>query len=129
MLSRRDLTKIPCTNNMTKYDACITVLEAALDMKVRLEASRDSILITSQSNSRMGSKMPRASQYNRSLTKIHDSFCSVSFNYLLRSKTNLSRPCQPYPCLKYLNKSTCALLWLKPMIGLYIATMSKLNRT
>lgn len=75
--------RFPCTNNMAKYEVCIVVLKATLDINVKnLEACEDSILIISQSMGDWEVSTPILIKHKGYLTKLCKGFRSISFDYL-----------------------------------------------
>ena len=75
----------PLTNNTTEYEACISGLEAALELGVkRVEIFGDSNLIISQARGDWRVREERLKPYHEKLEKVRKQFTEISFYYLPR---------------------------------------------
>jgi ribonuclease HI len=74
-----------CTNNTAEYEACILVLEAALEMKIRkVDVYGDSMLIICQVKGEWQTKEEKLRPYQEYLSTLLDDFEEIKFTHLGR---------------------------------------------
>ncbi|KAJ9185380.1 hypothetical protein P3X46_005022 [Hevea brasiliensis] len=83
--------RFDCTNNVTKYEACVMGLQAAIEMKVRkLEVYGDSALIIYQVKGEWQTKDPKLIPYQKYLMELIKKFEEISFTHLSRDKNQFA---------------------------------------
>ncbi|XP_056175903.1 uncharacterized protein LOC130140478 [Syzygium oleosum] len=81
----------PCTNNISKYEACILGLLLAIDMKVRkLQVYGDSALIILQTEGLWRTRDSKFIPYHGFLEELLKEFEEISFEYLPRSQNQFA---------------------------------------
>ncbi|XP_039156062.1 uncharacterized protein LOC120287353 [Eucalyptus grandis] len=82
---------VPCTNNISEYEACIIGLQLAIDMKVRkLQVYGDSALIILQTEGEWQTRDVKLIPYHEYLEDLVKEFDEISFDYLLRSQNQFA---------------------------------------
>ncbi|KAJ9167259.1 hypothetical protein P3X46_021923 [Hevea brasiliensis] len=75
--------RFDCTNNVAEYEACVSGLQAAIEMKVKkLEVYGDSALIIYQVKGEWQTKDPKLIPYQKYLLKLTEEFEEISFTHL-----------------------------------------------
>ncbi|XP_075633385.1 uncharacterized protein LOC142605843 [Castanea sativa] len=81
----------PATNNVTKYEACIMGLQAALGLGVKeLEVYGDSALIISQIQNKWKIKEERLMPYHECLQKWASKFTKIRYQYMPRIQNQIT---------------------------------------
>ncbi|PKI70944.1 hypothetical protein CRG98_008677, partial [Punica granatum] len=81
----------PYTSNVAEYEACILVLQAAIDFKVKeLEVFGDSMLIIFQMLGQWKTKDAKLVLYHEYLEELAENFEKISFIYTLRIKNQFA---------------------------------------
>jgi len=74
-----------CTNNTTEYEACILVLKAALELKIRkIDVYGDSMLIIYQVKREWQTKKGKLRSYQEYLSTLAEEFEEIKFTHLRR---------------------------------------------
>ncbi|XP_058003987.1 uncharacterized protein LOC131180654 [Hevea brasiliensis] len=72
-----------CTNNVAEYEACVSGLQAAIEMKIKkLEVYEDSTLIIYQVKGEWQTKDPKLVPYQKYLLELIKEFEKISFTHL-----------------------------------------------
>ena len=79
------------TNNIVEYEACITGLETALDLRVRqLEIHRDSNLVIQQTQGIWRTRDEKLKPYHANLDLLVDRFDELRYMHLPRAKNQFA---------------------------------------
>ncbi|XP_048129401.1 uncharacterized protein LOC125313641 [Rhodamnia argentea] len=77
----------PCTNNITKYEACILGLLASVEMEIRrLQVYGDFALIILRTEGKWKTRDPKLIPYHEFLEDIIEEFDEIAFEYLPRAQ-------------------------------------------
>ncbi|XP_057990713.1 uncharacterized protein LOC131173079 [Hevea brasiliensis] len=83
--------RFDCTNNVAEYEACVSGLQATIEMKVKkLEVYGDSALIIYQVKGEWQTKDPKLIPYQKYLLKLTEEFEEISFTHLNRDKNQFA---------------------------------------
>ncbi|XP_021679072.2 uncharacterized protein LOC110663900 [Hevea brasiliensis] len=79
--------RFECANNVAEYEACVSSLQAAVEMKVKkLDVYGDSALIIYQVKRELQTKDPKLIPYQKYLLEMISKFEEISFTHLGRDK-------------------------------------------
>ncbi|XP_021673527.2 uncharacterized protein LOC110659788 [Hevea brasiliensis] len=79
--------RFECTNNVAKYEACMSSLQAAIEMKIKkLKVYGDSALIIYQVKGEWQTKDPKLVPHQKYLLELIQKFEEISFTHLGRDK-------------------------------------------
>ncbi|KAG8489941.1 hypothetical protein CXB51_015780 [Gossypium anomalum] len=80
-----------CTNNMAKYKACIIVIRAAIERKIKLlEVYGDSALVIYQLKGEWETRDPKLIDYRKLVLELNKEFDDITFCYLLRDENQMA---------------------------------------
>ncbi|XP_057994348.1 uncharacterized protein LOC131174611 [Hevea brasiliensis] len=83
--------KFECTNNVAEYEACVSGLQAAIEMKIKkLEVYGDSTLIIYQVKGEWQTRDLKLIPYQKYLLKLIKEFEQISFTHLSRDKNQFA---------------------------------------
>ncbi|XP_057997173.1 uncharacterized protein LOC110668448 [Hevea brasiliensis] len=83
--------RFECTNNVDKYEACVTNLQAAIEIKVKkLEVYGDSALIFYQVKGEWQTEDPKLIPYQKYLLELIKKFKEISFTHLGHDKNQFA---------------------------------------
>ncbi|XP_012458178.1 uncharacterized protein LOC105778970 [Gossypium raimondii] len=79
------------TNNMTKYEACIMGIRAAIEHKIKvLKVYGDSALVIYQLKEEWKTRDPKLINYRKSVLELIDEFDEITFYYLPRDENQMA---------------------------------------
>ncbi|KAA3473964.1 RNA-directed DNA polymerase (Reverse transcriptase), Ribonuclease H [Gossypium australe] len=80
-----------CTNNMTKYEACIMGIRAAIEHKIKvLEVYGGSALVVYQPKGEWETRDPKLINYRRLVLELIEEFDDITFCYLPRDENQMA---------------------------------------
>ncbi|XP_050877403.1 uncharacterized protein LOC127081165 [Lathyrus oleraceus] len=80
-----------CTNNMAEYEACIYILEATIDLRIKvLEVFGDSALVISQVKGDSETRDSKLIPYKEHIKKLISYFDEISFHHISREENQLA---------------------------------------
>ncbi|XP_057996482.1 uncharacterized protein LOC110636279 [Hevea brasiliensis] len=83
--------RFTCTNNMVEYEACVSGLQATIEMKVKkLKVFGDSALIIYQVKGEWQTKDPKLILYQKYLLELIKEFEEISFTHLSHDKNQFT---------------------------------------
>ncbi|XP_021644842.2 uncharacterized protein LOC110638555 [Hevea brasiliensis] len=83
--------KFECTNNVAKYEACVSGLQAAIEMKIKkLEVYGDSVLIIYPVKGEWQTRDPKLIPYEKYLIELIKKFNEITFTHLSRDKNQFA---------------------------------------
>ncbi|XP_057997802.1 uncharacterized protein LOC131176787 [Hevea brasiliensis] len=83
--------KFECTNNVAEYEACVSGLQAAIEMKIKkLEVYGDSALIIYQVKGEWQTRDPKLIPYQKYLIELIKKFDEITFTHLSRDKNQFA---------------------------------------
>ncbi|XP_052478401.1 uncharacterized protein LOC105789618 [Gossypium raimondii] len=95
-----------CTNNMAKYEACITGIRAAIERKIKiLEVYGDSALVIYQLKGEWKTRDPKLIRYQKLVLELIVGFNNFTFCYLPRDENQIDNALATLACMIKVNKS------------------------
>ncbi|XP_021678817.2 uncharacterized protein LOC110663721 [Hevea brasiliensis] len=83
--------KFECTNNVIEYEACVSGLQAAIEMKIKkLKVYSDSALIIYQVKGEWQTRDPKLIPYQKYLIKLLKKFDEITFTHLSHDKNQFA---------------------------------------
>ncbi|XP_012458284.1 uncharacterized protein LOC105779080 [Gossypium raimondii] len=94
-----------CTNNMTKYKACIMGIRVAIERNIKvLELYGDSALVVYQLKGECETRDPKLIEYRRLVLELIKDFDDITFFYLLQDKNQMANTLATLASMVKMNK-------------------------